>query len=174
MPVLLLEGLEPLVAEPQVEGQSGSHAPVILDKSGIDLRAQIIGTCPKANGGYLGQSEEKVGEVKARPGHRRAPGRKVAGGISAEGEGAARVWIGEGVELDAAQLAAQSQVMFAAVHQEKVEHAESLVAHQRGDGVVEAGKVGKGDDGQTPVSRVPRDVLNPQRACDILLEREGI
>ena len=64
--------------------------------------------------------------------------------------------------------------MFAPAEQQEIERAQSLIANQRGNGVIEAGEIGKGDDWQAPVSRVLRDTLDAKLRGNILLVGERI
>ena len=61
--------------------------------------------------------------------------------------------IGVGVQLDAANFAAKGERVLGANPGSRVGEAQRLIAHERGDRIVEAGKAGELNSGQAVVER---------------------
>ncbi len=142
-----------VVANPVLDSESFAHAKIILGVGGEAPAPEVRAGISKLHAGIVGKSQEKIREVVSRSFKRKAIRAFLGGYKSREGELPARNGIRIVVELDAANFSAESHGVFCVDPGETVIETQRLIAHQRGDRIVQARKIRKLDQRKTVIDR---------------------
>ena len=166
VPVFFRQGQEVFVPHAVVNRQVRVRAPVILKEARGDPGAEVIAGDAETNGGGLREAEQKIRKVIAGAGHGKSVA-EVAGAVTGEAEGAARIGVGLGILLHAAQFASQVDIVFSTAPDQRVVGADGLGAGNRRERIAQPSKIGKPNRGDSPIKGVGGNPRNPQapRQC---------
>src|SRR5712671_3922752 len=112
-------------ADSGVQGEAGTHAPVIGDVGVVDRCAKVLVGVAESDGAGVRDAQKKVGERRTG-----SAVRVRLGGRAGEGKSAARVLLREQIVLLAAKIGAERDVVAAAIPDEVVRDLVGLIASQ--------------------------------------------
>ncbi len=163
---------EVFIAQSQGQAEIRRNAIVVGDEGAIAGAAEILAGRAKADRFRLRRSQQEIGEIPPGVGKRPSGGVEGAGIESGEGESAASVRIGDGVGEVPAVIAADVEVVFAAMEGHVVGDAFALSGAGDRARVAKGAVVGEAEIGRSEIARIGRGSENAELRGDVIAERE--
>ena len=156
------------VAETEIQRKLGQNAPVVLREKIEGVRREIVRVGARLQSGLLRRTDQEIGEVVAGVGdRRRAAGSERGSFKSGEDERALGILRGAETLQNAAIVAAEAKVVFAAIPGERVGNCVGLIEFAARRGIGEAAERVEADAGDAEVERIGGDAGDSGEAGDV-------